>query len=190
MNQKSTVKKAVFIVMACSALLVGLLVGVVKTDAAASPAPTPVPYATPDFSSMNMFLGTWTCQAMVRGRNRPDTSTTTIGLNGQYMVTNDVAPPFDLYRTTPVVTDSYLTYNPINHMWVTVSVDSFGGYSISTSSGWNGNTLTATTNTTNDGSTGSDVLTRISDTHTSDTSVSTDAQGHVTRSTTVCNRTS
>jgi hypothetical protein len=183
------VKQFVFAAAACSALLLNVFVGAARSDAASSAAPTPVPYATPDFSSMQIFLGTWTCHQALRGKIRPDTSTTTMGLNGQYMVTHDVAPPFDKYRTQAVVSDSYFTYNPINHLWVTVGVDNFGGYSLSTSPGWNGNTLTTTTKVTNDGSTGSDVLTKISATQTTDASVSTDAKGNVTRTTTTCTKT-
>ncbi len=111
-----------------------------------------------------------------------------MGLDGQYMVTHDVAPPFDKYRTRAQVSDSYFTYNPISHMWVTIYVDNFGGYSVSTTPGWRGNTMTTTTKVTNDGSTGSDVLTRISDTQTSDASVSTDPKGHVTRAKVTCTK--
>ncbi len=138
---------------------------------------------------MKMFLGAWTCNQMVRGKNRPDMSTTTMGLDGQYMVTHDVAPAFDKYRSQAVVGDSYTTYNSISHQWVTVAVDSFGGYSVSTSPGWVGNTMSTKTEMTNDGSTGSDVLTKISDTKTSDASVSTDPQGNVTHATISCTKT-
>jgi hypothetical protein len=153
------------------------------------PAATPVPRVKSDFSSMKFFLGTWTCRQMLRGSVRPDTSTTTMGLDGMWMVTHDVAPPFDKYRTRAVISDSYLTYNPINHLWVTTGIDSFGGYFVSTTPGWHGNTLTTQTNVTNDGGTSSDVLTKVSDTETRDAFVATDSKGDVTRSTTTCEKT-
>jgi hypothetical protein len=180
------VKKTSLTIIACSTMLLGIFAVAARSGA----APTPVPHSVPNFAPMNMFLGTWTCHQMLRGRDRPDTSTTTMALDGQYMMTHDVAPPFDRYRTQTVVTDSYLTYNPLNHMWVTVSIDNFGGYSVSATPGWHGDTMTTTTRLTNDGSKGSDVLTRISSTRTRDTSVSTDAHGHVTRATTTCTKTS
>jgi hypothetical protein len=182
-------KRFVFAGAACGALLLGLFAGAIRSDADTTPAPTPVPRSSPDFSSMQIFMGTWTCTQMVRGKNRPDTSTTTMALDGQYMMTHDVAPPFDQYRTQPVISDSYMTYNATTHMWVTVGVDNFGGYFMSTSPGWNGNTMTTTTTMTNDGTTGSDVLTKVSDTETSDASVSKDPQGNVTRATVTCKKT-
>jgi hypothetical protein len=182
------VKHSVALAMACSAMAFSFFFSASRSNAVASAAPTPVPYTMPDFSSMKMFLGTWTCDQTVRGKTRPDTSTTTMGLDGQYMVSHDVAPPFDKYRSKPVVGDSYTTYNSNSHLWVTVGVDSFGGYSVSTSPGWVGNTMSTKTEMTNDGSTGSDVLTKISDTKTSDASVSTDPQGNVTHATITCTK--
>lgn len=178
-----------FAVLACTALLLSVFVGAVQSNAATAPAATPVPYAMPNFSSMKLLMGTWTCRGIVRGKTRPDTSTTTMGEGGQYMVTHDVAPPFDKYRARAVVSDTYLTYNPINKMWVTLNVDNFGGYFVSMSPGWHGNTLTTTAKMTNDGSTGSDVLTKISNTQTSDMAVNTDPKGHVTHVKTMCTKT-
>lgn len=182
-------KNTGFLAVACSALLLSVFVGQVQSNAATAPAPTPVPYAMPDFSSMKFLMGTWTCRQTLRGKIRPDTSTATMGLDGMWMVTHDVAPPFDKYRTRTVVSDSYLTYNPISKLWATVTVDNHGGYFVSTSPGWRGNTLSTTTKLANDGSTGSDVLTKISDKQTSDAGASTDPKGHVTRFKVTCTKT-
>lgn len=57
---------------------------------------------------------------------------------------HDVAPPFDKYRTQAVKTDSYTTYNAQKHQWIAFNMNNFGGYGVSTSPGWNGNTLTCT----------------------------------------------
>src|SRR5258708_12420573 len=104
-----------------------LSAGVAPSSAAPSPAPahTPVPRELPDFSSMKFLLGTWTCRGIVRGKNRPDTSTATIGMDGAYMITHDVAPPFDKYRTRAVVTHPFLTYNSITHIWLPATFDTF-----------------------------------------------------------------
>lgn len=179
-------KRIVFMVLA--SLLLGGFASSAQSNAATSAIPTPVPRAEQNFAPMKMFLGTWTCTQTVRGSARSDTSTTTMGLDGEYMVTHDVAPPFDKYRTRSITTDSYLTYNPINHMWMTLSVDNFGGYTVSSSPGWRGNTLTTTVKMASDGSTGSDVLTKVSDTQTTDASVSTNSKGHVTRQTSTCTK--
>lgn len=170
--------------VACLAMLFSF--GMAPASAAPMPASTPVPRALPDFSPMNMFLGTWTCRQTVRGSTRTDTSTTSMALNGMWMVTHDVAPPFDKFRTSEVVSDSYVTYNPTSRLWVTTGVDSFGGYFVSTTPGWQGNTLASQTTVTNDGSKSSDVLTKISDTQTTDAFVNTDPQGTVTHNTVAC----
>ncbi len=177
-----------FAAMAVGALLACGMPAVVPA-LAASPAPTPVPRAMPDFSSMRFLMGTWNCHSMVRGRPRPDTSTTTMTLDGEYMVTHDVAPPFDRFRNRAVNTDTYVTYNPINHMWVSLSVDNFGGYGVGMSPGWRGNTLTTTIKMAQDGTTGSDTLTKVSDRQTSDVSTTTNS-GHMTRVHTMCTKTS
>jgi hypothetical protein len=183
------VKLSVFFATACSALLLSLFVSTAqaKADTVAA-APTPVPYAVPDFSSMQIFMGNWTCTQTLRGKNRTDTSTTTMGMDGQWMVTHDVAPPFDQYRTQPITSDTYMTYNSISKLWVSMYVDNFGGYGVSTSPGWQGNTMTSTSVVTSDGSTGSDVLTKVSDTETTDQAVSTDSNG-TTHTTTTCKKT-
>ena len=111
-----------------------------------------------------------------------------MALNGMWMVTHDVAPPFDKFRTTDVISDSYVTYNPINHLWVTTGVDSFGGYFSSSTPGWQGNTITSQTTFTNDGSKSSDVLTKVSDTQTTDVFSNTDADGHVRHNTVACTK--
>jgi hypothetical protein len=183
------VKLSVFFATACSALLLGFFVSTPQVKADTMAAPTPVPYSVPDFSSMQIFMGNWTCTQMLRGKNRSDMSTTTMGMDGQYMVTHDVAPTFDQYRTQPITSDTYMTYNPLSHLWVSIYVDSFGGYGVSTSPGWQGNTMTTTVALMNDGSTGSDVLTKVSDTETKDESVSTDSKGNVSKASTTCKKT-
>lgn len=175
--------------LACGALFLSVFAGTVQSRAAAAPAPTPVPVTNRDFSSMKFLLGTWACHQMLRGKIRPDTSTTTMGLDGRYMITHDVAPPFDKYRKFAQVSDSYFTYNPVSHMWATIYVDNFGTYTVSTSPGWRGNTMTTKSTMTDDGSSASDVLTKVSNTQTSDASTASDPKGHVTHATITCTKT-
>lgn len=155
----------------------------------ADPAPsyTPVPTQHPDFSSMMFLTGSWACTQMLRGKQRPDTSTTTIGMDGAWMVNEDTAPPFDQYRTYAIKGTTYTTYDATTKQWVSIGVDSSGGYGTSTSPGWQGNTITWTTKGL-DGSSGTDVITKMSDTETSDASSSTDPKGNVTNVTIHCTR--
>jgi hypothetical protein len=147
------------------------------------------PIAKPDFSSMMFLTGTWNCTQMVRGKSRPDTATTTIGRDGMSMVTQDTAPPFDQYRTVTINTTDYTTYDPTIKQWVQFGADTSGGSFASTSPGWQGNTITWTTKGL-DGSNDTDVMTKNSDTQTTDEYTGTDAQGHTTKVTITCNKAS
>ena len=137
---------------------------VLVANAPSIAAPTPVPDMKPDLSAMNFFMGTWKCTAMIRGKSRPDTATTSLSMDGRWITTHDVAPPFDQFRTRPITSDTAMTYNPLNHMWVQIYHDDFGGYGMATSPGWKGATITWTSTLSNDGSTGHDTLTKVSDT--------------------------
>jgi hypothetical protein len=153
-----------------------------------TPAPTPVPNAKPNFTSMMFMTGTWECHQMLRGKDRPDTSVTTIGGDGAYMVTQDTAPPFDKYRTFSVKSTSYLTYDPTIKKWVAVGIDSTGGYFLASSPGWNGNTMSSTSKGL-DGSVFADTLTKVSETETIDRATATDPKGKVTKSVVTCKKT-
>jgi hypothetical protein len=168
-------------------LLAGLLV--LGGSGLATAAPTPVPDLKPDLSSMTFLIGTWKCVATVRGKSRPDTVTFSMGLDGRWIQSHDVAPPFDQYRTRPITTDAWLTYNQLNHLWVTVFVDDFGAYGVTTSPGWQGAAMTTIATVTNDGSSGHDTMTKLSDTSTKDVSVSVDKGGKQNPPvTTLCNK--
>ncbi len=181
-------KPQALLTLGAVALAIGFVASPVVTTAQPAPAPTMVPMSKPDFSSMMFMTGTWTCTQMLRGKTRPDTSTTTIDKDGMWMVTQDVAPPFDQYRTFAVNSSSWMTYDPTIKQWVTVGIDNTGGYGITSTPGWQGNTMTATTKGL-DGSVVTDVTTKVSDTETNDVQTVTDAQGKVTKATIHCTKT-
>ncbi len=147
-------------------------------------APTPVPDTKPDLSPMMFLIGTWNCHAMVRGADRPDTTKYTLGMNGRWIVSHDVAPPFDKARTRAINSDGWTTYNTITKQWVGINADDFGGYGMATSPGWKGNTMTWTSTVSNDGSTGTDVQTKVSDTETRDVATGKDKSGKMQPATT------
>jgi hypothetical protein len=106
------------------------------------------------------------------------------------LITDDSAPPFDRYRNFTVKSLSYLTYDASVKRWVTISVDSTGGYFMSSSPGWVGNTMNWSGKGL-DGSTGTDVFSKMSDTETVDNGTSTDSAGKVTKQPPVfCKKTS
>jgi hypothetical protein len=155
------------------------------STAAPAPAPTPVPMSKPDFSSLNFLVGTWSCTQQLRGKTRPETDVTTVGMDGMWLVTQSTAPPFDRYRTYTINGINYMGYDPTAKVWVQTGVDSGGGYGIQTSPGWQGNVMTFMGKYP-DGSSSTDAITKISDTETSDTNSVTDPQGKTTNQTIRC----
>jgi hypothetical protein len=180
-------KKIVVAALGCAAVIIGLLSVSSTKAAAADPAPTPVPLTKPDFSSMMFLTGTWTCSQQLRGKTRPDTSTTTVGMDGMWMVSQDVAPPFDQYRTFAVNTTTYTSYDPTVKQWVAMGVGTDGTYYMASSPGWQGNTITWSSKGL-DGSTVTDVGTKVSDSETSDAITFTDPKGKVTNISTHCKK--
>jgi hypothetical protein len=178
-------KHTALLALSAGAFVLALVAAPVVSSAQPDPAPTMVPMTKPDFSSMMFLTGTWTCTQPLRGKTRPDTGTTTIGMNGMWMITQDTAPPFDQYRTFTVNSTTYTGYDPTIKQWVSIGVDDSGGYGWQSSPGWVGNVSTWTGKGL-DGSTTTDVTTKDSDTKTTDESTVTDAQGKVTKTTITC----
>jgi hypothetical protein len=142
-------------------------VGAIATTPFASaadpaPAPTPVPAYKPDFSAMNFLIGNWNCVAMVRGAKRTESQTTALGLDGTWLVTQTTSPQFDR--------------RPDAKTWMSFGADSSGEYAYQTSPGWNGNTM-IWAGKNPDGSSSTDIVTKVSDSEMSDLSTITDAQG-------------
>lgn len=124
-------------------------------------AATPVPNPKPDVSAMSYFGGTWTCHQMLRGKDRPNTSTSVMDMNDRWIKTTDVAPPFDSYRTEPVNTTTYTTYDASVNRYVQVNIDDFGGYGVAYSPGWAGNTMVWTDKSASDGAVGMTTFTKV-----------------------------
>lgn len=182
-------KHTIALVFSAIALMVAFAVVPSVSSAQPSPAYTPVPMQKPDFSSMMFLMGNWTCTQMLRGKKRPDMSTTTMGMDGAWMVTQDSAPPFDQYRDYTINGTTYTTYDPTIKQWVQIGVDSGGGYGTESSPGWQGTSITWTGKGL-DGSTFTDVVTKVSDTHYTDDNTTTDAQGKTTQTPSTCMKTS
>lgn len=180
-------KSSVVVALGCALFALALSTAPVTSTAQTMPAPTPVPIARPDFSSMNFLLGTWTCTQPLRGKTRSETDVYTMSADGMWMQDRASSPPFDQYRSVPQNSLTSMTYDPTIKQWVTVYGDNFGGYGLASSPGWQGNTATWTGKGL-DGSTVRDVMTKVSDTETTDAITATDAQGKVTNVTTSCKK--
>jgi hypothetical protein len=134
--------------------------------------------------------GTWECHQMLRGKDRPDTYTSSSAMNGRWIVLHDVAPPFDQYRSTPVTTDQYYTYDAQNKRFVMVSVDDFGGYGYATSPGWQGNTMVWTDRSAPDGSVAVATFNKVNDGQYTIRFTGTDGKGKaVPAATATCKKT-
>ncbi len=180
--------RPVLYALGCALLAAGFAAAPVATTAQMpSAAPTPVPIAKPDFSPMNFYLGTWDCTQPLRGKTRMETDVFAMSNDGMWMLDTATSPPFDQYRTVAQNSMTNMTYDPTIKQWVQDYMDNFGGYGISSSPGWQGNSLTWSS-TGLDGTKVSDVVTKISDTQTTDVNTTTDPQGKVTTVTITCKK--
>ena len=181
-------KRSLLCALGCALLAAGFAAAPLATTAQMpAAAPTPVPIPKPDFSSMNFLMGTWTCTQPLRGKTRSETDVYTMSADGMWMVDTATSPPFDQYRTVPQTSVTNLTYDPTVKMWVQVYTDNFGGYGLSSASGWQGNTVNWSS-TGLDGTKVTDVFTKVSDTETTDANTVTDPQGKVTNVTITCKK--
>ena len=143
----------------------GLALALLGTSVALAAQPTPVPNAAPDFSSMSFQIGTWNCRQTIVGRpgTRMETDTYSMAYDGWQMQNHSVSPPFDKNRTRDEVGDDWTTWDPTIKLWINQVVDNFGSYGLSTSPGWVDNTMTWS-QTNPDGTKGTNVVTKVSDT--------------------------
>jgi hypothetical protein len=103
---------------------------------------TPVPVTKkPDFSSMKFTLGTWTCSTQSARRPGPYTSTSNSAIDPTgYWIVTDTTTAKTSWATAIVSVDK-VTYDPDQHRWVDVYTDDQGGYDVTYSPGWSGNTM-------------------------------------------------
>jgi hypothetical protein len=126
--------------LAVTACVTALLIG---TAAIGQVETTPIPLPPkPNFSSMHFLLGTWNC---VESNTRRPTSygstvTNTMDPSGYWMTTRTLSHATAWARYPSVATDK-TTYDAANSRWVDVGTDNQGNYGLSTSSGFNGNTI-------------------------------------------------
>jgi hypothetical protein len=150
--------------------------------------PTPVPVSYPNFASMKFLVGTWTCTQPWRGRTRTETDVYALRSDRMWLVDTVTSPPFDQYRTVPRNGTMLTTYDSTIDQWIAIYYDNLGTYAIESTSGWQGN-VASWSGKGLDGRTFSDVITKVSDTQTSDTSTLTDSKGKTTNVTITCKKT-
>lgn len=139
------------------------------------PTPTPLPVQHPDFSSMTFFTGTWSCMEEDDGKWTPHIARVSIGMNGQWMIIEDIAPRADRNRPYAV---NYMTHDASIKKWIELSVNDGGGYALASAPGWVGNSMTWSEKDL-DGTSSTDVFAKISDTKISNDLTVTDPTGKV-----------
>ena len=109
-------------------------------DATPGTESTPIPTNTkPDWSSMKFLLGTWSCSTKRSRRPTPYSTTSTSAMDdtGYWMVTKSVSPKVSWAPGINAV--DMVTYDPQQKRWVDVYTDNLGGYDVTYSPGWKGN---------------------------------------------------
>ena len=120
--------------IACSFLAFG-------AAALAQTESTPVPtQPKPDFSKF--MTGTWSCSVMSSRRPGPYvvTTTSTVSPNGYWLLTRSVVHPTAWIPAT-IEGEDRMTYDPSTSTWIDMESDDQGGYDVSTSPGWQGDTI-------------------------------------------------
>lgn len=177
-----------------AATFLGAAILALTTMALAQVESTPVPMTPkPDFSAMSFLTGTWNCSVLSSRRPGPyqTTSVATMSPDGYWLITRTTVHKASWIPAT-FTTEDRMTYDPSTSRWIDMSYDEQGGYDLSTSPGWNGNTIvwtdmaypktnaTATNNPT--------TLTRDSSTHTTAVSTFTEPSGRVVNVRTTCTK--
>ena len=179
--------------LAVFACVTTLLVG---TAAIAQVESTPIPRpAKPNFSSMQFLIGTWNCVATNtrRATGYGSTLTNTMDPSGYWMNTKTMAhaTSWDRY---PGVAIAKTTYDAANSRWVRVTTDDEGNYGMSTSSGWNGNTIvwhpvnTTSVSSGNVVSSGDTTVTKVSSSKYTSTGSFKESGGRMVTSKGTCNK--
>jgi hypothetical protein len=141
---------------------------------------TPVPDMKPDLSPEMYLVGTWTCHSQNPNRpgDRIETDTWRLSLDGRFLQAHTESPSFDKMRTRAITEEYYKTYDPVVKKWVWMSFDNFGNYGMSTSPGYNGNTIVWTETVSSGGNPlGTSTITKNGDTKMSFVYVAPAAKG-------------
>lgn len=155
---------------------------------------TPIPMTPkPDFSKMSFLTGTWNCST--KSARRPTayqtTSSTTMSPDGYWMITRTTTKkaswiPAELHG------EDRMTYDPSTNRWIDISYDDAGGYNVSTSPGWNGNSITWTdmviTKVNATASTTPTTVTKMGDTRTASVSSFKEPSGRMVKVTSTCTK--
>lgn len=96
----------------------------------------------PDLSSMNFLVGTWSCSKQSSQRPAPYTATVTYAVSpdGRWIEQTSVWNPVPWYPNKWTSNDK-ITYDAYTSRWIDVEYDDIGGYGLTTSRGWAGNTI-------------------------------------------------
>lgn len=155
---------------------------------------TPIPMTPkPDFSKMAFFMGRWTCST--KSARRPSayqtTSNTTMSPDGYWMITRSTTPKLS-WSSASLSSEDRMTYDPSTSRWIDITMDDQGGYNVSTSPGWNGNTITWTdmviTKTNATASTNPTTMTKVSGSKTMSRSSFKEPSGRTVGVSTVCTK--
>ena len=157
---------------------------------------TPIPMTPkPDFSKMMFLTGSWTCSN--KSSRRPSafvtTSTARLSSDGYWLIT-DATTRKTAWMNANLIGQDRMTYDPSTSRWIDLNYDQSGGYNVSTSPGWTGNSITWTdaviskTNAT--ASTNPTIVTKVSNMKTMSRSSFKEPSGRLVTVTTTCTKTS
>jgi|SRR5690348_9359091 len=155
---------------------------------------TPVPQTPkPNFSQMAFLTGTWNCS--VKSSRRPSayqtTSTANISPDGYWLVTRTTTHKAS-WIPAEQRSEDRLTYDPSTSRWIDIGTDDGGGYNVSTSPGWKGNTITWTdaviTKVNATASTNPTIMTKVSNAKTTSRSSFKEPSGRLISVMTTCTK--
>lgn len=162
--------------------------GVAQTES------TPIPTSPKtDFSKMQFLTGNWTCDVNSSRRPGPyeTTSQAAISSDGHWLVTRTLVHKSS-WIPASFVSEDRMTYDPSTSRWVDISTDQTGGYNVSTSPGWKGNTIVWTdvliTKSNNTASTNPTTITKVSDAKTTSTNSFKEPSGRLVTVKTTCTK--
>ena len=92
---------------------------------------------------MRFLAGTWS--RSVKSSRRPaafhETVSTSFSSDGYWMLTRTVTEKVP-WNPIEITRDDRITYDPTTVRWIDLGTDDYGLYDVSTSRGWNGNSIT------------------------------------------------